>query len=118
MYGMRADEPKVVVRFGVADWAVVDGAAALCGVATSGLVREAAVRAAVDVAREVLAGRVRIRARSGVEQASVQRVTPVGVPAPAESRSRSALKAEGAGRRDRYVRPVGVAAALREARGV
>lgn len=82
-------DPRLVVRMSLADWAVVDGAAAAAGVATAALVRAAAVRAAGDVAREVLAGRLRLRARSAsgfgsssvvAKAEAVRRGRPVGEP--------------------------------------
>lgn len=59
-----ASDPKVVVRLSVADYVMLDRLAESVGVSTSGLAREAMMRAARDVAREVAAGRLVLRGRN------------------------------------------------------
>jgi hypothetical protein len=72
-----------------AQWVAFDGLAERLGVETGALVREAAVQGMGAASREVSAGRVRLRRRSGVpvgpdvvvERPSVVRGAPAAVPA-------------------------------------
>lgn len=82
-----ADDPRVMVRLAASDKALLDGLAASVGVSTAALVREAALRAAVDVVREVREGRlVGLRGRNGSGA-----VSGVVGPAPVVSRVRRAV---------------------------
>lgn len=71
-----ASDPRVVIRLSVGDLAVVEAAAEAAGVATGALVRECAVRFAGVVAREVVEGRLRLRARSGAVSSGVEKSEP------------------------------------------
>lgn len=55
---------RVTIRLDDASEALLEAEAGRCGVSLGGLIREAAVRAARDVGRQVSAGDVKLRARS------------------------------------------------------
>lgn len=80
----RADDPRIVVRMSPQGFRAIKAAADSVNVAVSGLVRECAERYAVDIAREVAAGRVTIRRNS------VPGAGPPAVVAPSLSRGEDA----------------------------
>jgi hypothetical protein len=55
---------RVTVWLSEAEWAVLEAAAVAAGVETGAVAREAVVRGAAVVARDVSAGRVKLRRRS------------------------------------------------------
>jgi hypothetical protein len=71
----KVGDPRVTIRFSVSDHAVLDAAAVSCGVETGALIREAALRSAAAVARDVTEGRVSLRRRAGLEKESASTVS-------------------------------------------
>lgn len=65
----REDEPRLVVRFSKADFAVVEAAASAANVAVGALVRQCAVRYAGEVASAVGRGEVTGLRRQRIETA-------------------------------------------------
>ncbi len=85
----RLGDPTLLVRWSPGEWAVVDGVAERCGVATGWLVREAALRAVVDVGRLVERGELVGRGRAGSGRSRASRASnggSPGVPSPARRR--------------------------------
>lgn len=70
-----SSDPRWMVRFSAEGGAVVAAAAASAGVSVGGLIRECAERHAVDVAREIRAGRIRVR--KAAADAAVDRVRAI-----------------------------------------
>lgn len=76
----RAGDPRLTLRLSRGDLAVLDGAAVSCGVETGALVREAALRAAAGVARDVEEGRLVLRRRRGSASAAKSEQVDLGDP--------------------------------------
>jgi hypothetical protein len=62
--GVAGERRRLTVWFSGAEWAGLDATAEAVGVETGALVREAALRSAAAAARDVSAGRVKLRRRS------------------------------------------------------
>lgn len=67
----RDGDPRVMVRLSPESYAAIKAAASSANVAVGALVRECAERYAVTVARDVAAGRVRLRRARAQESAPV-----------------------------------------------
>jgi hypothetical protein len=84
---------RLTVRFSVTERAMLDALAESAGVDTGGLVREASLRAAREVAGDVSAGRVRIRRRSASVPVQAPAAESVQSPRPASVASERDLLA-------------------------
>lgn len=95
----RADDPRIVVRMSPQGFRAIKAAADSVNVAVSGLVRECAERYAVDIAREVAAGRVTIRRNSvpdavtGPSAVTAPRLSPASSDAMSHQRALNAAAA-------------------------
>jgi hypothetical protein len=86
-----AEDPRITLRLGSVDHAVLERYASSCGVELGALVREAALRGAASVARDVLAGDLRLRRRrsgasSEVEKSEAEEASVSGAVVPASPR--------------------------------
>lgn len=100
---MAVDDRRITIRVAASDYARLEAAAAGAGVSVGGLIREAALRACTDTAREVAAGRLSLRRANGLEVVAgprdvAQRPVPAPDPFDRARRFRQATQAAGAHR--------------------